>query len=554
LKRIITTMLVLVILVLPMNTLAADFADMPEDWSTEVLEKAVENGLLKGSDGKIMPKDNLTRAQMATVVNRSFGAYKEASLARFNDVRAGEWYYTEMAKAVNMGTFEGSNNMLNPNESITREQVFVVIARALKIEPIEEYPAGFEDLDQISTWAKGEIYAMIEAGYIQGSNNMLNPKAYVTRAEFAKLQDNIVKEYISLPGEYTSVAEGNVMINSKDVVLKDVVIEGDLIIGDGVADGDVTLVNVKVKGRMVVRGGGEDSIKIIKEKTTDKRTESSKSEESKEVVVPEVTKPVETKPVVTVPETSTPKITSAFNQAYQENYSVDSLAKIESNARNAYVLLDPDSSASVNAISKIKANNNVVAAYISVGSGENWRSDFNDLKPFLVSKQWGEWAGEYFVNEVTTGILPVMKKRIDRIASLGFDWIEFDNMDWAFDSQMRREYGFKATEQEAIAYYQELARYANSLGLKVMAKNTGREADLFEGITCESYNDDLNWWSESEFKDFLAQGKLGLIVHYKESNPEAAYKKYQDIYGKNLLFMAESTATKEYVNFVITGN
>lgn len=248
------------------------------------------------------------------------------------------------------------------------------------------------------------------------------------------------------------------------------------------------------------------------------------------------------------------KITSAYNQAYQENFSADSIAKIEGEARNAYILLDPDLSSAVNMIPKFKEKNNEVSAYISVGSAETWRKDFNELKPFLVNKQWGEWAGEYFVNEVTTGIVPVMKKRLDTIASLGFDWVEFDNMDWAFDSQMRREYGFKATTQEATAYYQELARYANSLGLKVMAKNTSIGTELFAGATYESYNNNLNWWSQSGLLGFLNQGKLGLIVHYNESNPEAAYKKYQDIYGKNLLFMAESTASKGYINFVIPGN
>lgn len=262
-KKIILSVLMLALLILPMNALAADFTDMPNDWSTLALEKAVENGLLKGANGKIMPNENITRAQMATVVNRSFGAYKEASLAGFTDVDASQWYYSEMAKAVNMKTFEGSNNMLNPNHSITREQAFAVMARALKIEPTMEKPSGLLDLDQISTWAKGEIYAMIEAGYIQGSNNMVHPQGFVTRAEFAKLMDNIIKEYISTPGEYTAVEKGNVMVNSKDVVLKDLVIQGDLIIGDGVADGDVTLENVEVTGRMLVRGGGEGSIKII---------------------------------------------------------------------------------------------------------------------------------------------------------------------------------------------------------------------------------------------------------------------------------------------------
>ncbi len=262
-KKLILSILVLVLLVMPISGWASDFADMPNDWSTEALEKAVENGLLKGTDGKIMPNENLTRAQMAAVVNRSFGAYQEASLEDFKDVDPSQWYYTEMAKALNMKTFQGNNNMLNPNDSITREQAFAVMARALKVEPVMEKPEGFVDLDQVSTWAKGEVYAMIEGGYIQGSNNMIHPQGYVTRAEFAKLMDNMIKGYISQAGEYTSLVDGNIMINVKDVILKDLTLKGDLIIGDGVGDGDLTLDSVEIGGRLVIRGGGENSI-IIK--------------------------------------------------------------------------------------------------------------------------------------------------------------------------------------------------------------------------------------------------------------------------------------------------
>jgi hypothetical protein len=47
------------------------------------------------------------------------------------------------------------------------------------------------------------------------------------------------------------------------VTLKGLTISGDLILGEGVGNGDVTLDGVTVTGRVVVRGGGEDSIRII---------------------------------------------------------------------------------------------------------------------------------------------------------------------------------------------------------------------------------------------------------------------------------------------------
>lgn len=112
---------------------------------------------------------------------------------------------------------------------------------------------------------------------------------------------------------------------------------------------------------------------------------------------------------------------TVYNQAYQENYEADKISDILENANNAYVLIDPFQDTTFESVAAIKANGNQVGAYISIGTGEDWRDDFNELQPFLVSQQWGQWPGEYFVNKTTTGIIDVMKERIDKIANWGCD-------------------------------------------------------------------------------------------------------------------------------------
>lgn len=268
-KKIMTKVLalVMVLTLLPTIALGEGFSDMPKDWSSEALSKAVENGLLTGYNGKLMPEANLTRAQMAAIINRAFGAYVSGSLESFTDVHEGKWYRTDMAKAVQMKTFLGSNNMLNPESNITREEAFIVMARAMKLEPSGVMPAGFSDLDEISIWAKGEVFALINAGYVKGSNGLINPKGSITRAEFAQLMHNMIKNYVKSAGEYSEDYTGNVMVNVPGVTLKDLTVSGDLIVGEGVAEGDLILDNVDVTGRLVVRGGGVDSI-IIKNDST----------------------------------------------------------------------------------------------------------------------------------------------------------------------------------------------------------------------------------------------------------------------------------------------
>jgi len=125
-KRVLALFLsILLVIINTLNVFAAsvlDFSDMPQQdhWSRKALEAAVENELLQGSGGKLNPQGKLTRAEMATIINRAFGAVEEADISSFTDVPANAWFYPEMAKAVAMGTFEGDNHKLRPNDPITR--------------------------------------------------------------------------------------------------------------------------------------------------------------------------------------------------------------------------------------------------------------------------------------------------------------------------------------------------------------------------------------------------------------------------------------------------
>lgn len=242
----------------------AGLCDMPNNWSTTALNNVVSNGLLMGNDGKVMPNENLTRAQMAIVINRAFGTRSKADLSSYTDVIAGAWYYDDMAKAVQMKTFMGSGSKLNPNENITREEAFVVIARAFKLSgAAESILDKFSDKNSLSQWAKDGGASLVAAGYVTGANGKISPKQYITRAEFAQIMDNLLKNYIKTAGTYTTDLNGNVMVNVPNVTLKNIKITGDLIIGDGVGNGDVTLDGVTVTGRTVIRGGGVNSIKIF---------------------------------------------------------------------------------------------------------------------------------------------------------------------------------------------------------------------------------------------------------------------------------------------------
>lgn len=250
-------------MLLSTNAFAAvpsDFSDFPTDWSAPAMTHAVQNGLLNGSDGKILPKGLLTRAQMATMVNRAFASSAKASLTSFTDMVPGVWHYDEMAKSVRMGAFQGADGKLSPNDPITREQAFAVLARAFgladgKASSLDKFSDGV----QVSSWARGAVAALVEQGYVTGANGALNPQSYITRAEFAQVMDALVAAYADQDMKDQTV-EGNLILRSNNT-LENVTVKGDLILADGVSA--ASLKNVTVTGRLVVRGG-TDGVKLTK--------------------------------------------------------------------------------------------------------------------------------------------------------------------------------------------------------------------------------------------------------------------------------------------------
>ena len=248
------------------NRKATDFKDYDRTaWYAEAVSAAVGNGLLYGKSSTIIdPNGDMTRAEMAGIINRSFGCYAKADISKYKDVSKDKWYFEDVAMAVQMGTYNGrSNSSMAPDAPITRQEAMTVVARALELD-YDAYAktdlSGFSDRSEISNWALPYVRAMVGADYIHGRGKILAPQDDITRAEFAQIFANIIKSYITAKGEYTKNHDGNLLVRCADVTLKDMTIKGDLIIGCGAADGKVTLDNVTVTGRLLVWGGGTKAV------------------------------------------------------------------------------------------------------------------------------------------------------------------------------------------------------------------------------------------------------------------------------------------------------
>ena len=245
---------------------ATDFKDFDRNaWYADAVSAAVDNGLLYGKSSTMLdPNGDMTRAEMAAIINRSFGCYKAADISQYKDVSKSKWYYKDVALAVQMGTYNGrSSSAMAPDAPISRQEAMTVVARALELD-YDSYSktdlSTFSDRSEISNWAMPYVRAMVGADYIHGRGKVLAPLDNITRAEFAQIFHNIIGSYITVKGTYDKDIKGSVLIRTDEVTLQNMTVDGDLIIGCGAADGKITLDNVTVKGRLLVWGGGTKAV------------------------------------------------------------------------------------------------------------------------------------------------------------------------------------------------------------------------------------------------------------------------------------------------------
>lgn len=252
-KRALSFLLAVVMLVVMVPSVGAAgvFQDTQGHWAERVIEKWSEYELIRGYNGRFQPDQSITRADMAVIIDRLLD-YQTGGSNTFKDLP--DDYYTDaVLRTVQEGVLQGYDGAIRPLDPITREEAVCVMARALKIDAADT-AAGFMDDAQIASWAMPSVASFAVKGYIGGkTGNRFDPQANITRAEVVQLLDNMISDYIVAPGTVTSVGDGIVIVKTSGVVLRGVTIKNALVLG-GKA-GEVTLDGGKTEGTVVKIGG-----------------------------------------------------------------------------------------------------------------------------------------------------------------------------------------------------------------------------------------------------------------------------------------------------------
>ncbi len=181
------------------------FKDITDHWAKEDIEFVVSRGLINStSKTKFNPDKSLTRGMLVTALGRlaeaDVSGYTKSS---FTDVKSDADYMSYIEWANKNNILKGvEDNKFAPNQSITREQIAVIMLNYAKVigftVPKAHTENSFADSDKISDNAKDAVKQMQMAGVITGKKgNLFDPQGEITLAETSAMLRRFIEVMIS---------------------------------------------------------------------------------------------------------------------------------------------------------------------------------------------------------------------------------------------------------------------------------------------------------------------------------------------------------------------
>jgi len=167
---------------------SSPFADVPvNSVAYNAILWAHEKGLVTGSNGRFYPDSNMTRAQFALVLYRYAGRPAVGAGSSFSDIPASGGLYDAIAWAHSNGLVTGSNGRFMPENTITRAQMVLMLYRYNNnIGGDSSFNnailGSFTDRGGIVPAATNAMCWAVTHGLITGSGSRLHPNDTITRA------------------------------------------------------------------------------------------------------------------------------------------------------------------------------------------------------------------------------------------------------------------------------------------------------------------------------------------------------------------------------------
>ncbi|SFM39199.1 S-layer homology domain-containing protein [Paenibacillus sp. 1_12] len=169
------------------------FDDISEyAWAKNAIDVLASKGVISGmTDEAFAPSKKISRADFIVLLVRGLGLSAKID-SNFDDIAETDYFYHSVGIAKKLGITGGVGaNKFNPQAEITRQDMFVLTARAFEFTK-KVFAAGntseikrFNDASDVAEYARESIATLIKEGIIEGSGSLIAPKNHATRAETA---------------------------------------------------------------------------------------------------------------------------------------------------------------------------------------------------------------------------------------------------------------------------------------------------------------------------------------------------------------------------------
>ncbi|WP_256256579.1 S8 family serine peptidase [Paenibacillus sp. BC26] len=180
------------------------FADIKYSWAQSAIQTLADTFLLNGTTPTTFaPKQQVTRAEFAVMLARALGLQSSDAKSAFADVPQDAWYANGVTAAVEAGLVKGdSQGQYKPNAPISRQDLTVILARALKLlqVPAPTLPphTAYHDEADIAAYASDSIELVTNSGLMKGidlnGEAHFQPSVAVTRETAASVIYNLLRE------------------------------------------------------------------------------------------------------------------------------------------------------------------------------------------------------------------------------------------------------------------------------------------------------------------------------------------------------------------------
>jgi len=170
------------------------YSDLENEEAKEIINDMLRSGISNESE-LFNPGNSVTREEFAAWISRTFSLDQKDLVLKFEDIDKSNPYYNEIANAFNQGLISGkSASLFDPKGEITREEMATLINRAVnnyyEVELIDYSVIDTEYTDVASTanWASDNVKKILNLNLMSlDSDKNFNSKTPVKKSEAAEI-------------------------------------------------------------------------------------------------------------------------------------------------------------------------------------------------------------------------------------------------------------------------------------------------------------------------------------------------------------------------------